>query len=146
MCRAMLTMTRMHTLSLRNPHVHTHAHTGEVHMLARAADTLSLKLAGAEAKQEGLVLAAQEARDRKEEAEVSTGSFHISVLVIIVSRKENQTCALLSLVIWVCLRPALPAAVPTFSCELAQSSGLAKALTQLWGIARECSGAVKAQV
>jgi len=42
---------------------------GEVHMLARAADTLSLKLAGAEAKQEGLVLAAQEARDRKEEAE-----------------------------------------------------------------------------
>lgn len=39
-------------------------------MLTRAADTLSLKLAGTEAKQEGLVLAAQEARHRMEAAEV----------------------------------------------------------------------------
>jgi len=43
-------------------------------MLARAADTLSLKLAGAEAKQDGLVLAAQEAHSRMEAAEVHGGA------------------------------------------------------------------------
>lgn len=42
-------------------------------MLTRAADKLSLKLAGAEAKEEGLLLANKEAQARMEAAEVSEG-------------------------------------------------------------------------
>ena len=50
---------------------------GEVHMLTRAADTLSLKLAGAEAQQEGLILAAQEAHSQMKDAQVMiTPSVH----------------------------------------------------------------------